>query len=99
MLMSHAAMLAGSTGIPRFAASAKALPGQRTSASKKMEASTLSIDMPDFPLLVDSPTCDAIAMLVQDGRRGWNLLQFAALSHELCASRLRVACLVPRPAL
>src|ERR1700716_3822937 len=82
------------TGFPRFGPSANALPAPRTSTSKTAEASKLRIDMLDLPLLVDRPTCDAVAMLIQDGRNGWNFLQLAALRHELCASRLHVACLV-----
>src|SRR6516162_3837479 len=99
MLMSHAAMPAGSTGFPRFGPSADAAPPHRTSTSRAAEAPNLGIDMLDLPLLVDRPACDAVAMLVQDGRRRGNFLQLAALGHELCASRLHIARLVPRPAL
>jgi hypothetical protein len=78
MLISHAAMPEGSTGFPRFGPSADAPPPHSTSTSKAAKASNLGIDMLDLPLLVDRPACDAVAMLVQDGRGGGNFLQLAA---------------------
>src|ERR1700675_2559014 len=99
MLISHAAMSTGSIGFPRLGVSAIAAPAKTTSAAKTLEVSGLRVNMLDHSLVIDSPACHGIEVLVRKGQDGRNLLQLAALGHELGAGRLHIARLVPRAAL
>src|SRR5258706_7030495 len=97
MLMSHAAMSAGSSGVPRFGPAAKAAPDPRPSA--RAMAGSLCIDMLHLPFAVDRPAGEAVVVLVREGQHVRDLLGLAALGHELGAGRLHVAALVPGAAL
>src|SRR5258706_1726990 len=97
ILMSHAAMSAGSSGIPRFGPAEKAALEARPSASAM--AGSLCVDMLHLPFAVDRPAGEAVVVLVREGQHVRDLLGLAALGHELGAGRLHVAALVPGAAL
>src|SRR5882724_2152725 len=97
MLMSHAAISAGSSGVPRFGPAAKAAPDPRPSA--RAMAGSLCVDMFHLPFAVDRPAAEAVVVLVREGQYVRDLLGLAALGHELGAGRLNVAALVPGAAL
>src|SRR3989442_13600830 len=95
MLMSQAAISAGSIGFPRFGPSPKAALEPSASARTTAELRSLGVNMGDLPLAVDRPARDAVVVLAREGRAGRDRLGLAALGHDLCAGRLRVAALVP----
>src|SRR6267142_1024370 len=97
MLMSHAAISAGSSGVPRFGPAAKAAPDPRASA--RAMAGSLCVDMFHLPFAVNRPAGEAVVVLVREGQHVRDLLGLAALGHELGAGRLHVAALVPGAAL
>src|SRR5260221_4153366 len=97
MLMSHAAMSAGSIGVPRFGPAAKAALDPRPSA--RATAGSLCVDMFHLPFAVDRPAGEAVVMLVREGQHVRDFVGLAALGHELGAGRLHVAALVPGAAL
>src|SRR2546430_4662409 len=99
MLMSQAVISAGSIGLPRFGAWAKAALEPRESARTKAVIGILRINMFDLPLVVDRPARGAVIVLARKGRYGRDLCRLAAQSHDLGARRLHVAGLVPRAAL
>src|SRR6266853_1609997 len=86
MLMSQAAMSAGSMGVPRFGPAAKAAPEPRPSA--RTTAGSLCVDMFHLPFAVDRPAGEAVVVLVREGQYVRDLLGLAALGHELVAGRL-----------
>src|SRR5882762_5934140 len=97
MLMSQAAISAGSMGVPRFDPAAKAALDPRPSA--RAMAGSLCVDMFHLPFAVDRPAGEAVVVLVRETQHVRDLLGLAALGHELGAGRLHVAALVPRAAL
>src|SRR5256885_1598647 len=97
MLMSHAAISAGSRGIPRFGPAEKAALEARPSA--RAMAESLCVDMFHLPFAVDRPAGEAVVVLVREPQHVRDLLGLAALGHELGAGRLHVAGLVPGAAL
>src|SRR2546425_11080769 len=99
MLMSQAAISAGSIGFPRFGPSAKAALEPRASARTTAELRSLGVNMGALPLAVDRPARDAVVVLAREGRDGRDRFGLAALGHDLGAGRLRVAGLVPRAVL
>src|SRR6267378_1742799 len=80
MLMSQAAMSAGSSGIPRFGPAEKAAPEQRPNA--RTMVGSLCVDMFHLPFAVDRPAREAVVVLVREGQEGRDLLGLAALGHE-----------------
>src|SRR5690348_9890107 len=99
MLMSQAAISAGSIGFPRFGAWAKAALEPRESARTKAVIGILRINMFDLPLVVDRPARGAVIVLARKSRYGRDFRRLAAQGHDLSARRLHVAGLVPRAAL
>src|SRR6267378_6575248 len=97
MLMSQAAISAGSMGVPRFGPAAKAALDPRPSA--RAMAGSLCVDMFHLPFAVDRPAREAVVVLVREPEHVRDLLGLAALGHELSAGRLHVAGLVPGAAL
>src|SRR6266481_2285711 len=97
MLMSQAAMSAGSSGVPRFGPAEKAAPEQRPRA--RTMVGSLCVDMFHLPFAVDRPAREAVVVLVREGQEGRDLLGLAALGHELGAGRLHVSAFVPGAAL
>src|SRR6266571_3514133 len=97
MLMSQAAMSAGSTGVPRFGPAEKAALEPRPSA--RTMPGSLCVDMFHLPFAVDRPAREAVVVLVRESQHVRDLLGLAALGHELGAGRLHVAGLVPCAAL
>src|SRR5712692_3173489 len=97
ILMSQAAMSAGSTGVPRFGPAEKAALEPRPSA--RTMPGSLCVNMLHLAFAVDRPAREAVVVLVRKGQDGRDLLGLAALSHELGAGRLHVAGLVPCAAL
>src|SRR6266545_7702077 len=97
MLMSHAAMSAGSIALPKPGPSAKAAPAANASAAAEIE--TLRVNMFHLPFAVDAPAREAVVVLVRKAEHGRDIPGLAALGHELCAGRLHVAGFVPRAAL
>src|SRR5882762_7075675 len=93
MLMSHAAMSAGSSGIPRFGPTEWA--ALDTSPSARTMAGSLCVDMLHLPFAVDRPAREAVVVLVREREHVGDLVGLAALGHELGAGRLHVAALVP----
>src|SRR5436309_13673088 len=97
--MFQAVMSASVIDWPRPSVSAKAVPAPKTST--KAEARTgLCIDMFDLPIARDAPARSAVVVLVGERQRACHrLLGLAARGHELGASWLHVAGLVPGAAL
>src|SRR6185436_5075028 len=96
-LMSHAAVSAAVSGLPRRGPSAAQAEPAHT-ASAHAQATSLCIDMPDLPAAVDRPARDGVAMLVGKREHRRRRLQLAAVRDEFRAQRLRVPRLVPRAA-
>src|SRR5439155_23089244 len=99
MLMSHAASSAGSIGLPRFGPSARAVLEPRASASTAVKIRGLRVAMFHLPFALDRPSRDAVVVLAREARYGRDLRGLTARGHDLGASRLHVAGLVPRAAL
>src|SRR6266513_4420165 len=97
ILMSQAAISAGSSGVPRFGPAEKAAPEPRPSA--RTMAGSSCVDMFHLPFAVDRPAGEAVVVLVRESQHVRDLLGLAALGHELGAGRLHVAGLVPCAAL
>src|SRR2546427_1334444 len=97
ILMSQAAISAGSSGVPRFGPAEKAALEARPNA--RTMPGSLCVDMFHLPFAVDRPAGEAVVVLVRESQHVRDLLGLAALGHELGAGRLRVAGLVPRAAL
>src|SRR5438094_9392111 len=70
MLMSHAAISAGSTGLPRCGPSANAALKPSASAKAPAAIGSLCVNMFDLSLAVDRPTRDAVEVLVREGQYG-----------------------------
>src|SRR5712691_8538446 len=97
--MSQALMSVSEIGFPSLGVWASAAPEPQTSARKKART-RLGVDMFDLPIAADPPARDAVVVLVGERENICNrLLGLAPNGHELGASRLRVACLVPSAAL
>src|SRR5215831_12640114 len=97
MLMSQAVISPGSIGFPRFGAWAKAILQPSTSTAAKIRS--LRINMFDLPSALDRPSRDAVIVLAREACYRRNLRRLAACGHDLSASRLYIAGLVPRAAL
>src|SRR6266853_5642152 len=98
MLMSQAAMSAGSIGLPRLGPSAKAAPDPSAIASTNA-CRGLGVNMFHLPFAVDRPTREAVVVLVRETEQRRNIPGLAALGDELRPGRLHVAGFVPRAAL
>src|SRR5260370_22897290 len=98
MLMSHAAISAGSTGLPRLGASANAALAVK-SARETVEITMLRVDMLDRPRAVDRPAGDGVEVLVRKRRDRRDRLQLSAFGDKFGTGRLHVAGLVPCAAL
>src|SRR5215467_6264310 len=98
-LISHAAMSAGSIGLPRPGPSADATLAARQSASATAEEILLGVNMPDLPSAVDAPAGDGVEVLVQHRPDRRNCLQLTAMGDEFGSGRLHVAGVVPGAAL
>src|ERR1700680_4878099 len=98
MLMSQAAISAGLIGFPRFGAWAKATLAP-SSVSTTANSRRLRVDMLHLPAALDRPTGDGVVVLAGEARHRRNSRGFAARRHQLGSGPLRVASLVPRPAL
>src|SRR5215831_5838947 len=99
MLMSHSAISAALTGLPRLGPSAKAAPAASKAEIQTKKVTLLGISMLDLPRAVDRPAGDGVAVLVQNRRHRGDHLQLAALGDEFSTGRLRIAGLVPGAAL
>src|SRR6266852_3445549 len=99
MLMSQAAMSAGSIGLPRLGPSANAAPVANARASAAAKIETLGVYMFHLPFAVDRPTREAVVVLVRETEQRRNIPVLAALGDELRPCRLHVAAFVPRAAL
>src|SRR4030095_3996501 len=99
MLMSQAAISAGSIGFPRFGPWAKAGLEPRESARTKAVIGILRVKMFDLPLVVDRPARGAVIVLARKGGYERDLRRLAAQGHDLSARRLHVTGLVPCAAL
>src|SRR5215471_2017829 len=99
MLISHAAISAGSIGLPRPGPSADTALAARQSASPTAGEILLGVNMPDLPGAVDAPAGDGVEMLVEHRSDRRNCLQLAALGGEFGSGRLHVAGVVPGAAL
>src|SRR5215475_10891971 len=97
MLMSHAAISAGSVSFPRPGPSART--GLEASARTTTRLGNLDVDMPHLALAVHRPARDAVVVLVRETQDWRDLLGLAAHGHELGTGWLHVAGLVPRAAL
>src|SRR5436305_8384072 len=97
--MFQAVMSASVIGWPARGDSASAVAVPNVSMRTTAE-SDLRVDMLDPPGAVDTPTGDAVVVLVRERQRARHrLLGLPASSHELGAQRLHVAGLVPGAAL
>src|SRR5438094_4278512 len=92
ILMSHAAMSAGSSGIPRFGPAARAAPEPRPSA--RAMAGSLGVNMFHLPFAVDRPAREAVVVLVRECEHVRDTMGLAALGYELGGGRRSLACLV-----
>src|SRR5438445_10853485 len=97
ILMSRAAISAGSIGVPRFGPAEKAALEPRPSA--RTIPGNLRVNMFHLPFAVDRPAREAVVVLVREREHVGDLVGLAALGHELGAGRLHVAALVPGAAL
>src|SRR5262245_59357033 len=99
MLMSQAAISAGSIGCPRLGPAAKAALRPGASARKTTKRGSSRVDMFHLPVAVDRPAREAVVVLVREPLHVRNLVRLAALRDELGAGRLHVPGLVPGAAL
>src|SRR5438067_4325608 len=104
MLMSHAAMSASVTGLPRPGPSADAaLAAQQraspTAVTPRVGKIRLGINMLDLPGALDAPAGDGVKVMVEHRPDRRNRLQLAALRDEFGSGRLHVAGIVPGAAL
>src|ERR1700751_1699468 len=99
MLMSHAAMPAAPTGLPRLGASAEAAPATSQSASQTPGITPLGVGMLDLPGAVDRPAGDGVEVLVRKRRDRRDRLQLSAFGDKFGTGRLHIAGLVPCAAL
>src|SRR5262245_36226687 len=97
MLMSQAAISAGSIACPRLGPAAKA--ALEASARRRMGPATLRVDMFHLPVGLDRPAREAVVVLVRETEHVRDLLGLAAHRDELRAGGLHVARLVPGAAL
>src|SRR5690349_3058416 len=97
MLMSHAAMSAGSIGLPRFGACARTFEAAR--ATPKANARGLYVDMLHLAVAGDLPTRRTIVVLSAKRGDRQRPLALAADGEKLRARRLDIPSLVPRAAL
>src|SRR6516164_4227345 len=97
MLISQAAISAGLIGFPRFGDCAKPTTALKPSAS--ITTGRLRVYMLHLPAALDRPTGDRVVVLAGEGGNRRNSRGFAACRHQLGSGGLRVAGLVPRPAL
>src|SRR5258708_32724673 len=97
MLMSHAAISAGSTGLPRLGASANAALAVK-SARETVEITMLRVDMLDRPRAVDRPAGDGVEVLVRKRRDRRGELQPCAFVVKIAKGRLHALRLVTRSA-
>src|SRR5215831_10523707 len=95
MLISHAAMSAASTGLPRLGPSPAAALPAKESASQTTGMIPLCVGMLDPPGAVDRPAGDGIEVLVRKRRNRRNCLQLAAFGDKFGAGWLDIAGLVP----
>src|SRR5262245_5690193 len=97
--MFQAVMSASVIGLPRPGVSAAAVPAPKASTTARARTG-LRIDMLDLPVAVDAPARDAVVVLIGERQRARHrFFGLAARSHELGASGLHVAGLVPGAAL
>src|SRR5579884_2207755 len=102
MLMSHSASSAWLTGLPRWGDSARTAPATSAtmpSASTNRRVGLLGVDMPHLALRSHRPARDGIEVVTREAEHRRRLGGLSAPCHELRAGRLRVAGLVPGPAL
>src|SRR5215472_7673904 len=98
-LISHAAISAGSIGLPRPGPSADATLAARQSISPTAGDILLGVDMFDLPVAVDPPAGDGVEVLIQHCPDRRNCLELTALGDEFGSGRLHVAGIVPGAAL
>src|SRR5215470_17971242 len=97
MLMSQAVISPSSIGFPKFGAWAKAAFEASTRRAAKI--SDLGVDMFHLPSALNRPSRDAVVVLAREACYRRNLRRLPACGHDLSASRLYIAGLVPRAAL
>src|SRR5690349_18181027 len=95
----QATISASVIGLPSFGDSAATATEPSVTASEAA-SSELRVDMLDLPVAADAPAGEAVVVLIGEGHRvGHRLLGLAARRDEVLAQWLRVAGLVPGPAL
>src|SRR5439155_8814560 len=99
ILMSQAAISAGSIGLPRFGTWARATPVMIANTSMAAKLEDLRVNMFDLPLRVDGPSRDAVVVLPWKGGYGRDTFALAARGDDLRAGWLHVAGFVPGAAL
>src|SRR5215475_9734119 len=98
-LISHAAISAGSIGLPRPGPSADAAPAAKKSVSPTAGDILLGVDMFDLPVAIDAPAGDGVEVLIQHRPDRRNCPQLTAVGDEFGSGRLHVAGIVPGAAL
>src|SRR6266550_9522332 len=99
MLMSQAAMSAGSIGLPRFGTWARAALVTTANARVAANVEDLRVNIFHFSLRIDSPSRDAVVVLSRECGNGRGSFALAARGDELRARWLHVAGFVPGAAL
>src|SRR4029077_1572631 len=95
--MFHAAMSAGSIGLPRFGPSASALPA--INVVSPHNSNKLRIYMAHLSLRIHGPAHDSVEVVIGKTKHGWNRRQLAPRRNKLRARGLRISVLIPGSAL
>src|SRR3989475_2588932 len=96
MLMSQAAISAGSIGVPRFGPAEKAALEPRPSA--RTMPGSLCVNMFHLPFAVDRPAREAVVVLVREAEDRRDLIGLPALGNQPGAGPLHASRLGPSAA-